>query len=104
MAKVTVEPGICGLVTTIEAIQEDRKTVRLTIDTACPNLKPLSEELATIDGMKECFAKIGDSVIFETTRKYCKHAACPVPTGIHKCVEVACKLALPKDVIITISK
>ncbi|MHB1443957.1 MAG: DUF6951 family protein [Candidatus Humimicrobiaceae bacterium] len=36
--------------------------------------------------------------MYETCRKYCKHAACPVPSGIIKAIEVACRLALPKDV------
>lgn len=104
MAKVVVEAGICGFVTTIEAVQEDRHNLKLTIDTPCPSLKPLATELATVDGMKECFAKIGESNIFAVTRKYCKHAACPVPTAIHKAVEVASQIALPKDVKMTITK
>ncbi|MCR3923429.1 MAG: hypothetical protein NUK65_13095 [Firmicutes bacterium] len=104
MATATVEAGVCGFSTTIEAVPEDRGNVKLIIDTACPNLKPLAQELATVNGMKECYAKIGESTVFEVTRKYCKHAACPVPTAIHKAIEVACKLALPRDVKMTISK
>ncbi len=104
MSKVTVEPGICGFETTIEAVAEDKKNVRLSIETQCPNLKPLAEELTTADGYKECFAKVGESPVFVTVRKYCRHAACPVPTAIIKGIEVACNLALPRDVKMTISK
>jgi hypothetical protein len=34
--------------------------------------------------------------------KHCKHAACPVPSGIVKAVEVASGLALPKDASIKV--
>jgi hypothetical protein len=36
--------------------------------------------------------------------KYCTHAACPVPVGIIKAVEVEMGMALPMDVIIKINK
>jgi hypothetical protein len=36
--------------------------------------------------------------------KHCKHAACPVPSGIIKAVEVASGLALPKDASIQVSQ
>jgi len=36
--------------------------------------------------------------------KHCKHAACPVPSGIIKAIEVAAGLALPKDASIQVSK
>jgi hypothetical protein len=36
--------------------------------------------------------------------KHCIHAACPVPVGIIKAVEVEAKLALPREVIIKVSK
>jgi hypothetical protein len=36
--------------------------------------------------------------------KHCFHAACPVPVGIIKAIEVEAKLALPKDVLMKIAK
>jgi hypothetical protein len=36
--------------------------------------------------------------------KYCSHAACPVPVGIIKAIEVEAHLALPADVTIKLSK
>jgi len=104
MARVTVEPGICGFLTTIEAGMEGRRDVKLAIETKCPNLAPLKEELTVVDGRNECFARLGESQIYQVSQKYCKHAACPVPSAIHKAVEVACQMALPKDVHMTISK
>lgn len=98
MAKV--DAGICGFKTIIEASLKERNIVEISMQTECPSLKPMAEELKEVDAYKECFAKVGESPVFHLARKYCKHAACPVPTAIIKDVEVAAKLALPKNVVI----
>lgn len=98
MAQVKINSGICGFATTVVAESEDMQTTVLKITSECPNYKPLEMELTEADGFVECFAKVGEGKIYETCRKYCKHAACPVPSGIIKAIEVACRLALPKDV------
>jgi hypothetical protein len=36
--------------------------------------------------------------------QHCPHAACPVPVGVVKTIEVEAKLALPADVTIKLSK
>ena len=36
--------------------------------------------------------------------QHCKHAACPVPSGIIKAIEVAAGLALPKDAHIEVAQ
>jgi hypothetical protein len=40
----------------------------------------------------------------EMGHKYCTHAACPVPVGIIKAIEVEAGLALPVDASIKVSK
>ena len=104
MAIVKVNAGICGFNTLIKVSSEDMQNAVIRFETECPNLKPLEQELKEVDSFQECFAKVGASNVFEQCRKYCKHAACPVPTAIVKGIEVACGLALPKDVMIQISK
>jgi hypothetical protein len=99
---VKVNPGVCGFKTVIEASSENKRQALLDIKTDCPNLKPLESELKTADAYKEVFAKFGKSGVFETTAKYCKHSACPVPTAILKGIEACCGLALPRDVVIEI--
>ncbi|MCM1567759.1 MAG: hypothetical protein FNP40_02420 [Dehalobacter sp. 4CP] len=103
MIKIFVNGGACGFMTNIEANAE-RQNANIKINTECPSLKPLSEELKTINGYEECFGKIGDTSVFQIARQYCKHAACPVPTAIIKGVEAACGLALPRDIEIKITK
>ncbi|UWG96361.1 hypothetical protein LPY66_15880 [Dehalobacter sp. DCM] len=103
MAKVTVNGGACGFMTQIEAKAERRNTT-VTIETECPALKPMAEELTTVNGFEECMGKIGDTQVFQIARKYCKHAACPVPTAIIKGIEVANGLALPRTIEMKITK
>jgi hypothetical protein len=104
MANVIVNAGVCGFVTTIEANSEDSQMAQLKITSNCPNYKALENELTEVDAYEECFAKLGDGEIYKICAKYCKHAACPVPSGIIKAVEVACGLALPKNVSFEIKK
>jgi len=104
MTKIEVNPGVCGFTSTITVKPAKKHLVQINFVTDCPSIKPLEQELTEADGLKECFAKIGESNIYEVFRKYCKHAACPLPSAIIKGIEVASGLALPKDVEIKISK
>ena len=104
MVEVKVNPGVCGFKTIIKVNSEDMQNAVIEIITECPNIKPLEHELKEVDGYEESFAKLGDSKVYELAKKYCKHAACPVPSAIIKGIEVACGLALPKDVEIKIAK
>ncbi|UWG97373.1 hypothetical protein LPY66_00595 [Dehalobacter sp. DCM] len=104
MAEVKVFSGICGFNTSVKVESKNMRDAQIEFQTECPNLKPLEPELKEVKAFVECFAKVGDSPVFQMARKYCKHAACPVPTAIIKGVEVACGLALPKDAVIKISK
>ena len=104
MSKVCVEPGICGFLTTIEAKSEDSMNVDLVIDSQCEYIKKLSNELTTINGYNEIFAKFGEGEISKAANKHCSHGACPVPSAMLKAIEVVCSLALPKDVKMIIEK
>lgn len=104
MVEVNVNPGICGLKSTIKCDSEDMQTVTVEYCTDCPSLKPLEDELKELDGYEITFAKFGDGPVFEMASKYCKHPGCPVPAAIIKGVEVACGMALPKNAEITLEK
>ena len=104
MVEVKVNPGVCGFSTIVKVNSEDMQNAVIEIVTECPNLKPLEKELKEVDGYEECFSKIGESVVYEMAKKYCRHTACPVPSAIIKGIEVACGLALPRDVEFKISK
>jgi hypothetical protein len=96
---VHINPGVCGFATEVKAVTEDGQTVRLEIATGCAHIKKLAEKLgAEVDGYAVCFARYGEGPVFDAAREACRHAACPVPLGIIKCIEAECKLALPADI------
>ena len=103
MAKSEINSGVCGHTTTVEATMEG-KVCRLNITSSCKAIQQLAEELPEVNPMQEISAKRATPKTLQMGLKHCYHAACPVPVGIIKAVEVASKLALPKDVIIKVSK
>ena len=103
MARSEICSGVCGHTTKVEATM-DGKVCRLNITSSCKAIQQLAEELPEVNPMQEISAKRATPKTLEMGLKHCYHAACPVPVGIIKAVEVASRLALPKDVIIKISK
>lgn len=59
MAEVKVNPGICGLESTITVVTEDMQIANVEISTECPSIKQMENELKDIDCLVECFSKIG---------------------------------------------
>jgi hypothetical protein len=104
MTKINVNPGICGLETNIFVESDENADVEIKIESRCPHIQKMEEELKEINGYKECFTKFDSSLVYKAAVKHCQHLACPVPSGIIKGIEVACGLALPKDVEINIEK
>ena len=104
MIIVDVDPGVCGLGSKIKVRSQDMQHATVEIESSCPDIHALAEELGEVDGYKEAFNKVGSSPIYELARKHCKHATCPVPMAIVKGVEAAIGAALPKDVMVKIEK
>jgi len=102
---VNVMSGICGMITEIRATSDDQaKKVQLEINTRCENIQKLAQELKVVDPMEEISFRGKGPKTLRMATKHCKHAACPVPSGIIKAVEVASGLALPKDARIQVSQ
>jgi hypothetical protein len=104
MVKVIVNPGACGMIANLSVDAADIKRVNIEIESPCPQIMAMKEDLQGLDGYKECFAKYGDSAVYQSAQKHCRHLACPVPTAIIKGMEAACGLAAPKDVSIQIQR
>lgn len=104
MIKVEVNAGVCGFHSTIRVDADKKRIAQIEFTTACPALKPLEEALKEANGLEEVYAKVGESSVFELSKKFVRHAACPVPTAIVKGIEAACGLALPRDVEIKVSR
>lgn len=104
MTKVRIDPGVCGLTTTVEAqADEDLLEVTLTVHSDCEAVTKMMEELGdTFEAMPLCLSTPGDNPLAEYSKaNFPVHASCPVLSGILKCAEVECELALPKDSSIT---
>jgi hypothetical protein len=103
MAKAEIQAGICGFTTTVETTMDgDMCTVSITSD--CKAIQHLAGEIKTLDPFREFTFRGEGPETLSLAVKYCSHAACPVPVGIIKAIEIEAGLALPLDVSIKLSK
>lgn len=78
--------------------------VQLNIESDCKAISRLAAELTEADPFREFTHRGEGPLTMQLAAEYCSHAACPVPVGIIKAVEVEAGLALPADVSIKLSK
>jgi hypothetical protein len=100
--KVTVDAGACKRTTVITAVGDDMGVVTVTLDTDCEYLQKMAEHLEPITSYMEVEIPISTTVTYKLANDHLPHAACPVPCGIIKAVEVAGDLGLKKHVSINI--
>jgi hypothetical protein len=103
LARAEIFSGICGFTTTVETEMEGSHC-GLSIESECKAVQRLAEELTQVDPFREITFKGKGPLTLEFAAKHCNHAACPVPVGIIKAVEVEAGLALPADITIKLSK
>jgi sorbitol-specific phosphotransferase system component IIBC len=99
VTKVTVDPGICGFVTTVEVDRINKRKVKVVINSDCEHAARLAESLTEIDNWT-VFKQHQDSEIYQAASDCQLHIACPVPIAVLKAIEVETGLALPRDVVI----
>lgn len=97
--KATINPGVCGFTTQVEALSGDGMTVKLSVQTECPSFKKMFEDLGdTFDSFEMCLTKPGTGPLFEYAQmNFPIHNGCAVFSGIIKVVEAECNLALPRN-------
>jgi hypothetical protein len=103
MANAEIFAGNCGFNTTVET-RMNGKVCQIQIHSECAAIQRMAEELKEVNPFQEISFKRSLPLTYEMGVKYCTHAACPVPSGIIKAVEVEAGLALPTDVTIKLSK
>jgi hypothetical protein len=103
MARAEIFAGNCGFNTTVET-HMNGKVCSIHISSECTAIQRMAEELKEVNPFQEISFKRSMPLTHEMGVKYCTHAACPVPSGIIKAVEVEAGLALPTDVTIKLSK
>jgi hypothetical protein len=105
MAKAVIEPGNCGFTTIVEATPDGDGRVRIKVESQCKAIQKLAENLREVDPLQEMSLRRGEGPrTLNLGRQYCSHAACPVPVGIIKAVEIAAGVALPAEVSIKLTK
>ena len=103
LSKAEIHSGICGFTTVVEATMNG-KVCNLVIKSDCQAIQKLAQDLKQVNPLQEI--SFGQSMpqTIQLSMQHCNHAACPVPVGIIKAIEVEAKLALPSDVTIKLSK
>ena len=98
MTKVKINPGVCGFVTTVTATAKKYK-VDLNVVTGCESVRKMMDELGTtFDAFSEVLVKPGQSSFYKyASENFPAHSACPVISGIIKCMEAECKLGLKRN-------
>ena len=94
--KIVVDAGVCKMRTLITA-KEDMGMVHLEIRSDCPNVLRMSWGLKPICAYTEVEANVFSSDVYKLADECIPHAACPVPAGMIKAVEVAGGLGLKRD-------
>jgi len=97
MTKVMVEHGICGFKSTISAAAKPDYTVEIVIDSDCPNLVNIPDDMLVIDPIMEMTqtGSIGGKLA-----EFIPHTSCVCVPAIIKAAEAEAGLALKKDVSI----
>ena len=102
MARATIQAGICGFSTQVEASSEDGRMVHLDIQSECPHIQQAAPDLIELDAFEELFKKPHETKAYERLFHHVPHPMCPVYAGLLKATEVAIGTALPNDASIHI--
>jgi len=103
MTKVEIDPGVCGFTATVEAFSEDGMEVVIKVESGCPAITAMMEELGdTFDPFELVLTQPGTNPFYQyAADNFPVHGGCVTIAGITKAVEAACKLALPYSASIT---
>ena len=104
MSKSKIFSGICGFETEVNVAQEDFYHCNVTIESSCPSVQKMAEELQQVKPFQEITYKGEGPLTFQLAMKHLPHTACPVPVGIIKTIELGANLSLPKNPLIEVSK
>jgi hypothetical protein len=102
--RVTVDPGICGFPCVIEGKRKDKYLVEVRgQDSECEHVQRFFEQVGEIN-LRDLFAPISKSPVFQAAQQSGCHPMCPVPIAVLKTAEVTMGMALPKDAAIRFEK
>jgi hypothetical protein len=102
MARARIIAGICGFESTV-SVRNEGSSCGVTIESDCPAVQRLAAELKEVDPLREVCRRGDTPQTWQLAARHGLHAACPVPVGIFKAIEVEAGLALPANVLIEVS-
>lgn len=99
MTRLVVNSGGCGyhIIIRVEKVEGSKMTFLLRMATECKHVRLLGEDLPTLE-MFDALKGIFENPVYRAAARRLKHAACPVPSGILKALEVEAGLNVPRDV------
>ncbi len=103
MSRAEIIAGVCGFKTVVK-VTANGDVCQVAIESECEGIRKLAEVLTEVNPYQEISSRRKLPKTLEMGIQYCTHAACPVPVGIIKAIEVEANLALPADVSIKLSK
>ncbi len=105
MAKVVVNAGVCGEIVEATAESDDERYVKIKIGKCCEYVERMKAELEAepLDAYK-LMTNFESSLIYKSANKCLPHVTCPVPSALHKLIEIATGMAVAADVTIKIEK
>ena len=103
MAKAEIHSGACGYTTTVETTMNG-KLCQIAVESDCKAIQKMAAELTEVEPFKEISSRRQTPKTLEMGLKHCIHAACPVPVGMIKAVEIESGLNLGVAVTIKLYK
>lgn len=103
MTTVELSPGICNLNTTVTAKAADAGTVKVGLETDCPNWSKVADQIQPVDPIFELFKPYPEIGMVKLMDQI-PHKSCPMACTILKAIEIEAHLALPADVTLRITK
>ena len=100
-----VSPGVCGLVSRIQATSPDGMNVIVEIESACPRVQAYAAQALTLDAFQELLGKpLAATMPVRLAAEHKLHTTCLVPLAVLKAAEAAASLALPQNASIELGR
>ncbi len=99
---VNVDSGVCKMKTKIVAEQDDTMMVNLKLESDCPYVLRMSWKFQPVNPYTELEAPMNETDVYGWASEELPHAACPVPCGIIKAIEVASDMGVKRNASIEI--
>ncbi|MFA5312461.1 MAG: hypothetical protein WC375_03960 [Methanomassiliicoccales archaeon] len=94
---LTVDPGACRFKGAVTGSFDGEK-VLITIESDCPYVKKLNDELKDLSIEEIIKMPFGENKAYVLGGRLLKHSVCPYPMTVLKCAEHAAGFALAKDI------